>query len=374
MRLFRRLIYRVIPVVAPLLLAGMIPYSSAQAAGPDPSLCSFTASRLNLPPGFPLNVCWDGSQVVIKNTTPFVVHISLSGDVGTLSRTSVDGDAAGALIAATETNPAVLPPEYQLTVHVGSGGGSFAVQGNSDNVTYAKLRALEGFVPGNVFADYEAISGFAGELSDDSSEYAQCMAGSNFIEAAACSASFAWNVNFAVDRLAVETGVQLFRHSLSLGALLNLINTALWAKGAVSSILDLRDSPRSFSISPVSAPPAQSAPPGGETGSSPTTPSGSGGSSSPSGPGGVASNGSISIAWGSNPAPAGDWMDVTFTNFPTGPVTWYCVEGGTSYGPYSTTLTSSTETLTTNTCYDTEAGDSDYFTAEGIDSNTIPAD
>ena len=67
-------------------------------------------------------------------------------------------------------------------------------------------------------------------------------------------------------------------------------------------------------------------------------------------------------------------MDVTFTNFPTGKVAWYCVEGGTSYGPYSTTLTSSTETLTTNTCYDTEAGDNDYFTADGINSNTIPAD
>jgi hypothetical protein len=312
--------------------------------------------------------------VVIKNTTPFVVQIALSGDVGTLSRTSVNGDAAGAVIAATNSNPAVLPPDWQLTVPVESGGASFTVQGNSDNVTYAKLRALEGFVPGNVFADYEAISGFVSELSDDSSEYAQCMHGANFIEAAACSARYAWNVNFAVNRLAVETGIQLFKYALSLGALLNLINTALWAEDAVTSILDLRDSPLSFSISSASSSPPQGATPGGGTGSSPTATSGSGGSSNTPGPGGAGSNGSISIAWGSNPAPHGDWMDVTFTNFPTGPVTWYCVEGGTSYGPYTTTLTSSTETLTTNTCYDTEAGDSDYFTADGINSNTIPAD
>ena len=207
MRLFRRLILGVVPAVSLLLLVDLIPSSPAEAAGPDPSLCSFTSSRLNLPSGFPLNVCWDGSRVVIKNTTPFVMQISLSGNVGSLSRTSVDGDAAGAVIAATDTNPAVLPPEYQLTVPVGSSGASFAVQGNSENVTYAKLRALEGFVPGNLFADYEAISGFVGELSDDSSHYAQCKAGANFIEAAACSASFAWNVNFAVDRLAVQTDV-----------------------------------------------------------------------------------------------------------------------------------------------------------------------
>lgn len=259
MRLFRRLIPRVVPVVALLLLVGLIPYSAAEAAGPDPSLCTFTSSRLNLPSGFPLNVCWDGSRVVIKNTTPFVLQISLSGNVGSLSRTSVDGDAAGAAIAATDTNPAVLPPEYQLTVPVGSGGASFAVQGNSENVTYAKLRALEGYIPNNVFSDYEGISGFVSELSDDSSEYAQCKAGANFIEAAACSASFAWNVSFAVDRLAVETGIQLFTHALSLGALLNLINTALWTEDAVTSITDLRESPLSFSISPASSSPTQGA-------------------------------------------------------------------------------------------------------------------
>ncbi len=98
-----------------------------------------------------------------------------------------------------------------------------------------------------------------GELSDDSSQYAQCKAGANFIEATACSASFAWNVNFAVDRLAVETGIQLFTHSLSLGALLNLINTTLWAEDAVTSITDLRESPLSFSISPTSSSSTQGA-------------------------------------------------------------------------------------------------------------------
>ena len=67
-------------------------------------------------------------------------------------------------------------------------------------------------------------------------------------------------------------------------------------------------------------------------------------------------------------------MDITFTNFPTGTVSWNCVEEGTSYGPYSTTLTSSTETLTANTCYDTESGGTDYVTADGVDSNTIATD
>jgi hypothetical protein len=37
-------------------------------------------------------------------------------------------------------------------------------------------------------------------------------------------------------------------------------------------------------------------------------------------------------------------------------------------------LTSSTETLTTNTCYDTESNGSDYVSAEGVTSNTIGTD
>jgi hypothetical protein len=94
----------------------------------------------------------------------------------------------------------------------------------------------------------------------------------------------------------------------------------------------------------------------------------------PTDSGGSGGTSSISIGWGSNPAPAGNWMDITFSNFATGPVSWYCVEEGTSYGPYSTTLASNTETFTTNTCYDTEAGGSDYVRADGISSNTITAD
>ena len=83
---------------------------------------------------------------------------------------------------------------------------------------------------------------------------------------------------------------------------------------------------------------------------------------------------SISIGWGGTPAPAGNWMDITFTNFPTGTVSWYCVEEGTAYGPFSTTLSSSTETFTANTCYDTQSGGSDYVTAGGATSNTIATD
>jgi len=85
-------------------------------------------------------------------------------------------------------------------------------------------------------------------------------------------------------------------------------------------------------------------------------------------------NGAVSVSWGNNPAPYGNWMNITFSNFPSGTVSWSCVEGGTDYGSYYTTLTSSVETLTTNTCYDATPGNTDYVVANGISSNVIGAD
>jgi hypothetical protein len=188
------------------------------------------------------------------------------------------------------------------------------------------IRPIEGFIPGNLFADYEAVIGLVDELSTAASKHAQCESGANFIGQAACAAEFSWNISFAVGRFAASTGYQLFSsHALSLGALLNLINTTLWAEGAVDSILTNLHVPRTFTIDPTASAPTTSTPPGS------------------SGSGGVGAA-SISIGWGSNPAPSGNWMDIAFTNFPAGTVPWYCVEEGTKYGPYSTTLSSSTET------------------------------
>jgi len=83
---------------------------------------------------------------------------------------------------------------------------------------------------------------------------------------------------------------------------------------------------------------------------------------------------SVAISWGHNPAPHGNWMNITFNNFSTGTVTWECIEEGNTYGPYHITLTSGNETLSSNTCYDTQAGGTDYVKSDGETSNSIGTD
>jgi len=83
---------------------------------------------------------------------------------------------------------------------------------------------------------------------------------------------------------------------------------------------------------------------------------------------------SITVSWGSVAAPYGNYMSVTWNGFSTGTLTFYCDEGGTKYGPYSVTATSSPFTANKYTCYDTTSGNTDYVITNGIPSNTIPSD
>lgn len=83
---------------------------------------------------------------------------------------------------------------------------------------------------------------------------------------------------------------------------------------------------------------------------------------------------SISIAWGPYAAPYGKWLTITWTGFPVGSISWTCVEGGVSYGPYYTTATSSPYTVSTTTCYDATPGQQVYVVTNGVRSNVIPSD
>jgi hypothetical protein len=83
---------------------------------------------------------------------------------------------------------------------------------------------------------------------------------------------------------------------------------------------------------------------------------------------------SISIGWGPNAAPAGNWLSVTWNGFPIGRYTYTCVEGGqaSSYSVYIPNETS--YTATSNTCFDADSQQSVYVTTNGVASNTISGD
>ena len=81
---------------------------------------------------------------------------------------------------------------------------------------------------------------------------------------------------------------------------------------------------------------------------------------------------SVSVAWGSNPAQYGNWLNVTVTGFSPGTYQFYCEMGGTQYGPYTTTVSSSPQTYTKGTCFN-QISDT-YVIFGSVASNTVAHD
>jgi hypothetical protein len=146
--------------------------------------------------------CFDGSSVTIKNTTPLMIDVGSQGTSGPLIRTPESADAAGIAAAAKDKLPFRLPPNYQLTVPVGTAAAAFSVQIAPDENRYFWMRYLQSFVPVDAFGDYEDISHFADSMNSIVATQYQCdRSASNFIYRAACVAQTATSVQYAVGTL-----------------------------------------------------------------------------------------------------------------------------------------------------------------------------
>jgi hypothetical protein len=189
------------------LVLTVVPSTVSAANGIDGTLCKSTTSRLTVPSGFPVAVCFDGTSVTIKNTTSLMIEVGSQGTSGPLVRKMDGADAAGVAAAALDTLPYRLPPNYQVTAPVNDQAAAFSVVVAPDENTYFWLNLVESYVPGGTspgqgFADYEAMSAFVDSMTSIRSSYAQCESqASNFIYNAVCKADTASGVEVAVETL-----------------------------------------------------------------------------------------------------------------------------------------------------------------------------
>jgi len=231
-------------VLAAAIGAGV--WESAAEAAVDPSLCRATSNRLTVSAGYPLGVCWDGANLVIKNTSAFVLDLTATGGSGTGTRAASNVEAAGAVFADLHSSPSVLPPGYQETVPFGSGSGTVTFSGDKANESYAEFRGLATILPGHIFADYQAVAAFVNSLSTARSNFDQCRQGANFLTAAGCAVALVTAVTGAAAALAVSAGAQFGPGSL--GELMALVQTAAWANNAVTDLGSLIDAPKTVTI------------------------------------------------------------------------------------------------------------------------------
>jgi hypothetical protein len=235
--------------------------TSPAVAGENTGLCTPDHSRFTIPSDFVLPACFDGSHLIIHNDTDFPLTIKMSGDVGTPSLRA-GGDLAASIVEQYSVNEGDLMPDYRMSLPIGSGAVTIAVQGSTSNRTYLLVRTLLGVLPVDVIQSFSTAQALVGELNNDWQKYENCRnSPPGFFGSLGCDAIYYRDVAFALGRAGVQFGA-----SAVVGAVLNLLQTAQWADAAPDELKGLRGGDRTLAIpaatdsAPVATQPAANPP------------------------------------------------------------------------------------------------------------------
>ncbi len=110
-----------IAMVASLLtLASLVPASPARAV-PAPGLCAMDTSRGAVPGNFPIDACINNSEIVLRDTLPVPLNLSLMGSSGKTVDIPTDlGVAADLTRFAYHNSLLMLPGDIMRLIHKAS--------------------------------------------------------------------------------------------------------------------------------------------------------------------------------------------------------------------------------------------------------------
>jgi hypothetical protein len=216
------------------LTLALVP-AAASASGLNTGLCQSTPSRVSIPSNFAVDACFDGSHLVIENTTSLVLDADQSGSVGNPKREETDdGLAAVATRAYTNGDPHIFLPGDKLTFPVGSGSGALTLYKASpdDNSFDALATTIAAFIPFKSTGIVSAFTGLVTELNSDFVQYQECMTGKNWLGQAGCKVLLARNVAFAGGRATLS--------GFGSVAIADVLSAATWSKWFDAQVDDLQ--------------------------------------------------------------------------------------------------------------------------------------
>ena len=250
-------------VIASLLtVTTLAPTTRAQAV-PAPGLCAMDTSRGAIPTRFPLDACINNSEIVLRDTLPVPVNLSLTGSAGKPVKIPTDFGTAADLTRLAYPDPLLMLPGDIMRIPVAAGPASASIAGTEAGGFYAIATTLNDFLPsGAAKAVWDSAATMVSEMSDDIGQYENCISGKNWIGQLGCQALLIRNLAFAIGR-GVITGTA--------GAVLALlVNTATflkWVHAQPEAIANILGHNRTIAATAASAPTAGS-PSSGPTGGS----------------------------------------------------------------------------------------------------------
>jgi hypothetical protein len=211
--------------------------TAADAKGLNTGLCHSAPARVSIPGNFAVDACFDGSHLVLKNTTTLVLDAFPSGSLGT--PTVQEGDqsiGASATRAYTAGDSHIFLPGDTLTFPVSSGSGSvqLRIAPGFDNRFYFFATSIDQWMPFKSTAVVDAVTGFVDELNSDFSQYATCMSSNGWLGQIGCKALLARNVTYAAGRFSVKSAIAFGPATIGL-----IVSAATWSKWVYDDVGNL---------------------------------------------------------------------------------------------------------------------------------------
>lgn len=236
-------------------------------ASEDAGMCSENHDRVTIPDKFPLDACFDGTTLFIKNGTRIPLSLTFVGNqVETPERYEHGGGGAGSFlmqvirpgdfgrnpaINAPDFREGVFPPAYYVKVKVGAGEAKVSIAPASTDIqkTYVITEALYKYVPvGGLTGAAKALVDLVDELREVGDQHVKCLDRNNGWGDLGCTALLGRNVAFAFGRSALGFGSNVVQ------AMATLFDSANWAARSAGDRIDLKDGQLSFTIPAVKAP------------------------------------------------------------------------------------------------------------------------
>jgi len=236
-------------------------------AAPAPGLCAMNTARGAIPADFPIDACINNSAIVLRDTLPVPVNLSLTGSVGKPIRITTDYSTAADLTRLKYPDPLFMLPGDIIRIPVGTGAASVSIAGTQAGGFYALATALNNFLPGGaVKSVWDSATAMITEMSDDIGQYENCISGKNWIGQLGCQAVLVRNLTFAIAR-GVITGTA---HAV-LAVLVNSATFLKWANAQPGAIAKILGHSRVITVAAASTQNGTSPPSTPAGGSSPTS-------------------------------------------------------------------------------------------------------
>lgn len=240
--------------VIALMAVSLGPAAPVSASGIDGSLCASNSSRVEIPSDFPLRACFDGKTLFVVNDTEFVLRLVADPPVAGIATPAAGADVPGSIISMLPQHLNLMPPHFMMKLGISDRQANIRLAwgGDGANKTWMVMKLVLEYTP---LGSASTLYSLAQELVDVTNNLAACLRDSGWVGDIGCRTGYAGNVTFAFGRADLSLRTPL------IGALMGLVELALWSDVAAGQAIEFRHGTREFTIRATAPEPSASAPP-----------------------------------------------------------------------------------------------------------------